>query len=257
MLVALTLVERAEADERPPAMPFKAPPAAAKPYDWGGLYIGGHFGAAWGRSDWSAAGGLPLSGSFDLAHGYNAFKGTGSYFAGLQAGYNAMLPNHILLGAEADISFPNTIEGSQTFSSVSTGTASFAEQAQFFGTVRGRIGYAPGGWLLYATGGLAWSYEEFSRTQLAGVPANGTRFPAPSKPAHGATNGLGRRCGNRSCTHIVLECPPRIPVDRLRQPQCLISGRSAFVQFRPRPPQHPARPELSNWSAVRFSCEGS
>ena len=51
----------------PLEMPFKAPPAAAKPYDWGGLYIGGHFGAAWGRSDWSAAGGLPLSGSFGLS----------------------------------------------------------------------------------------------------------------------------------------------------------------------------------------------
>jgi high affinity Mn2+ porin len=196
VLVALALAERAEADERPLVMPFKAPPAAAKPYDWGGLYIGGHFGAAWGRSDWSAAGGLPLSGSFDLAHGYNAFKGTGSYFAGLQAGYNAMLPNHILLGADADISFPNTIEGSQTFSSVSTGTASFAEQAQFFGSVRGRLGYAPGNWLIYATGGFAFSYDEFTRTQLTGTPAGGTATPGTVEnrfmvPRAGWTAGAG------------------------------------------------------------------
>jgi high affinity Mn2+ porin len=30
---------------------------------------------------------------------------------------------------------------------------------------------------LYATGGLAWSFEKFSRTQLAGAPANGTALP--------------------------------------------------------------------------------
>jgi len=62
-------------------MPLKAPPVAAKPYDWGGFYLGGHLGAAWGHSDWSAAGGLPVGGSFDLTRGFNAFKGTGSYFA--------------------------------------------------------------------------------------------------------------------------------------------------------------------------------
>ena len=28
------------------------------------------------------------------------------------------------------------------------------------GTLRGRIGYAPGHWLFYATGGLAWSYDQ-------------------------------------------------------------------------------------------------
>ena len=230
MLVALTLAERAEADERPLAMPFKAPPAAAKPYDWGGLYIGGHFGAAWGRSDWSAAGGLPLSGSFDLAHGYNAFKGTGSYFAGLQAGYNAMLPNHILLGVEADISFPNTIEGSQTFSSVSTGTASFAEQAQFFGTLRGRLGYAPGNWLIYATGGFAWSYDEFTRTQLAGTPRRRHgRARDGRKPVHGAgagwTAGAGvevarwRRTGARGssiCTRSSAAAASRFPAGAQR-----------------------------------------
>ena len=31
---------------------------------------------------------------------------TGSFFAGLQAGYNYMLPNRLLLGAEVDASFP-------------------------------------------------------------------------------------------------------------------------------------------------------
>jgi high affinity Mn2+ porin len=196
VLVALALAERTEADERPAATPFKAPPVAAKPYDWSGLYLGGHFGVAWGRSDWSAAGGVPLGGSFDLTQGFNAFKGTGSYFAGLQAGYNTILPSRIVLGAEADISFPNAINGSQTFSSASTGRASFAELVQFFGTVRGRLGYAPGDWLIYATGGFAFSYDEFSRTQLSGTPVGGTATPGTLEirfmvPRAGWTAGAG------------------------------------------------------------------
>ena len=45
------------------------------------------------------------------------------------------------------------------------------------GTARARVGYAPGNWLLYATGGFAWSYDQFTRTQLAGVPVGGTVQP--------------------------------------------------------------------------------
>src|SRR5262249_6853694 len=81
------------------------------------------------------------------------------------------------VGAEADISFPNRIEGSQTFVSASAGMANFAELVQFFGSVRGRLGYAPGNWLIYATGGFAFSYNEFTRTQLAGTPVGGTAAP--------------------------------------------------------------------------------
>jgi hypothetical protein len=33
--------------------------------------------------------------------------------------------------------------------------------------VRGRIGYAPGHWLFYATGGFAWTYNQRSLTQIA------------------------------------------------------------------------------------------
>ena len=200
VLVALALAERAEADERPIVAPLKAPPVAAKPHekphDWSGLYVGGHLGAAWGRSNWSGAGGVPLGGSFDLAQGFNAFKGTGSYFAGLQAGYNAVLPSRVVLGVEADISFPNTIDGSQTFSSASAGQASFAELVQFFGTVRGRLGYAPGNWLIYATGGFAFSFDELTRTQLTGTPVGGTATPGTVEnrfmvPRAGWTAGAG------------------------------------------------------------------
>jgi high affinity Mn2+ porin len=167
-------------------LPVKAPPPpAATAYDWTGAYVGGHIGYAAGSSRWSAmptgVAGPAQSGSLDLFNSFNAFNGTGSYFAGFQAGYNYMLPSRWLFGVEADVSFPSTITGTSTLSSAASGMASYAETVEFSGTLRGRIGYAPNlgatHWLLYATGGFAWSYDQFTRTQIAGTPAGGTAVP--------------------------------------------------------------------------------
>jgi high affinity Mn2+ porin len=170
-------------------MPVKAPPPAATAYDWTGVYVGGHIGYAAGSSRWSAmptgVAGPALNGSLDLFNSFNAFNGMGSYFAGFQAGYNYMTPSRWLFGVEADISFPNTIAGTSTLSSASTGTASYSETVEFSGTLRGRIGYAPNlgttHWLFYATGGFAWTYNQFTRTQIAGLPAGGTAVPGQTE----------------------------------------------------------------------------
>jgi hypothetical protein len=37
-------------------------------------------------------GGIPAAGSLNLHNGHDGFAGTGSYFSGLQAGYNKLLP---------------------------------------------------------------------------------------------------------------------------------------------------------------------
>src|SRR5580692_10499232 len=112
-----------------PSLPVKAPPQQSqdKSYDWSGFYAGAHFGYAAGSSRWSVAStgaaAPALNGSLDLFNGYDMFKGTGSYFVGFQGGYNYLLPSRLLLGVEADISFPNTLGGMATFSSPATGTA--------------------------------------------------------------------------------------------------------------------------------------
>jgi high affinity Mn2+ porin len=190
-----------------PAMPTKAP-APLPAYDWSGAYVGAHFGYATGRSDWSATepgGAAPaLAGSLDFFKPYDFFTGIGSNFWGFQAGYNHMFPSRVLLGVEADVSFPSSVleeailnvPSSQTFSSASTGVARYAETPELSGTVRGRIGYAPGNWLFYATGGFAWTYDQFIRTQLAGMPAAGTAVPGTVEallmvPRAGWTAGAG------------------------------------------------------------------
>ena len=185
-------------------LPVKAPPPAATAYDWTGVYVGGHVGYAAGSSRWSAmptgAAGPALNGSLDVFNSFNAFNGMGSYFAGFQAGYNYMLPSRWLFGVEADVSFPSTIAGSSTFASQPTGTASYAETVEFSGTLRGRVGYAANlgttHWLLYATGGFAWSYDQFTRTQISGTPAGGTAVPGQVEnlfvvPRLGSVAGAG------------------------------------------------------------------
>jgi high affinity Mn2+ porin len=156
---------------------YKAPPIP-KAYDWSGFYVGGHLGLAAGNSDWTAnptvAGLPPVSGSLNVFQAPDPFFESGSFFAGVQAGYNAMLSNRILIGAEADVSFhpfPDvnglSVSGVTNFNSPVLGPASLSETAITFGTVRGRIGYAPGSWLFYATGGLAWTYNQQTLTQTA------------------------------------------------------------------------------------------
>ena len=87
-----------------------------------------------------------------------------------------MLSNRLVVGVAADVSAPSfqnlnglSIGGTSDFVSPTLGQESLSETVLDMGTVRGRIGYAPGDWLLYATGGFAWTYDQLKLTQ-----ANGT-----------------------------------------------------------------------------------
>jgi high affinity Mn2+ porin len=158
------------------SVPVKAQRAAVIPvnqlYDWTGFYAGVHLGYAWGSSQWTEQ---PdgLSGALNMFQRYDAFTGTGSWFGGLQAGYDYMLPNRVVIGAVADLSAPSpqsinsvSIGGISTFISPRLGQESYSETVLDMGTVRGRIGYSPGNWLFYATGGFAWAYDQLTVTQL-------------------------------------------------------------------------------------------
>ena len=151
---------------------------APTPYSWTGLYVGGHLGVAWGSSNWTTPNGP--SGSTNFFSPIDTFNEGGSWFEGIQGGYNYMLPNRWLIGGEVDATFPSfqklptgvnpfgvSIGGTSNFTSPTLGAVSFTETVLSEGTVRARFGYAPGHWLFYATGGFAWAYDQQSLTQVA------------------------------------------------------------------------------------------
>ena len=156
----------------------KEAPPSSPAYDWSGFYVGGHAGLAGGHSDWRANsldGVAPaISDRLGLYRSPNAFTEGGSFLMGVQGGYNYMLPNRVVLGIEADASFPAfqdldglSIGGIANFTSPTLGAATYSETVLSSGTVRGRIGFAPGHWLFYATFGFAWTYNQQILTQAA------------------------------------------------------------------------------------------
>jgi high affinity Mn2+ porin len=197
----IVLASGAHAADLTAVIAAKAPqPAGPISYDWTGFYLGGHLSYALGGSSWSATPGL--NGSLDFSNAYNFATGNGSYLLGVQAGYDYMSASRWLVGIEAEASFPSFAGGTRTLSSAATGTENYLDRVEFSGDVRGRLGYAPNlgnatsRWLYYVTGGFAFSYDQFTRTQLAGVPAGGTAMPGTTEnlylvPRVGGVAGAG------------------------------------------------------------------
>ena len=136
-------------------MPVKAPHLQTA-YDWIGLYIGAHAGFSRGSSS------AVLIDPANAATG-NIFDGM---IGGVQAGYNYRLPSGLLLGVEAAISFPNYLPSSHVVSSITTAHSDIEEQWDYVATARGRIGYAAGPWLTYATGGAGMDWRTLSQRPL-------------------------------------------------------------------------------------------
>jgi outer membrane immunogenic protein len=118
-------------------------PAAPAPYNWTGFYAGVHGGYGWGDAD-AVDPGVPDQ------------EPEGG-FGGLQVGYDHQFSNNVLLGIVADLSF-GKIDDSAMAGNFLTNTG----EVDYFGTVRGRVGYAVDRFLPYATGGLAWAHSEAS-----------------------------------------------------------------------------------------------
>jgi high affinity Mn2+ porin len=127
-------------------------------FDWTGLYVGAH--AGFGRGSTTAVLADPA-----ISTTSNSF---GGMIGGVQAGYNYQLPSGMLLGVEADFSFPNYLTSNSVVSSLATVRSDVTEQSDYVGTARGRVGYVAGPWLVYATGGLAWAGERFLNTPAIG-----------------------------------------------------------------------------------------
>lgn len=129
--------------------------------NWTGLYAGANFGAGIGRNEHSL-----------LIPGLSAERFVSAptgFIGGVQAGYNWQATN-LVFGLEAD--FQGSTQDDQVcvlLCSVPAGGMFAADQSlPWFGTVRGRVGYASGPTLFYLTGGLAYGKVESDVTELLG-----------------------------------------------------------------------------------------
>jgi outer membrane immunogenic protein len=153
--------------------------------NWAGLFVGGTFGYGIGRDD-SAIAPLPLTGeAFYLSpRGFNG---------GAIAGYNWQFGSWVA-GVETDI---QDSSGSGYLTCV-FGCSSAAgpialtidQDLSWFGTVRGRLGYAAGPALFYATGGAAYGSVKENVTQTATGVANFGQSFTHSKSGFAVGGGI-------------------------------------------------------------------
>lgn len=131
------------------AAPTKLPEASrdnkvkASGIDWSGIYFGGH--AGFGTGSLGPGTNPILNQSVGLPPTVTGMIG------GLQGGYNFQASDRWVFGTEADITFVSPPDETRRIAAL------FNTSLDVMGTVRGRIGYAFGPFLPYATGGFAWA----------------------------------------------------------------------------------------------------
>lgn len=148
-LAALGLSSAQAADMARPI--GKSPvPMYVQPFSWAGFYAG--VNAGWG---WISGDGTGTVGGVT-----QAYSGSGNGFlGGAQIGYNLQSGN-IVYGLEADF------QGSGGSGTVSGTTFTGTAKTPWFGTVRGRLGYAFDRSMLYATGGAVYGKSTFEGTDV-------------------------------------------------------------------------------------------
>ncbi|MBD0413929.1 outer membrane protein [Oryzicola mucosus] len=133
--------------------PSPAPEVVPAGFVWTGGYVGINGGYGGGNADhpfWADNGSETLTGSLDFT--------SSGFLGGAQLGYNYQM-DRFVVGVEADIQAANVKgEGSLSLNSPAlSGNLEVGTELKWFGTIRGRLGYAATDrFLVYGTGGAAY-----------------------------------------------------------------------------------------------------
>ncbi len=192
-MVAFSVAQASAAD-----LPVKARPMApvAMAYNWTGCHIGGNIGGKWVRTSGTVTVGptaLTLPGSVAFADADST-----TLIGGGQVGCDWQAPgSNWVFGVEGDIDWQrwsrvNTIGAVTVFPFVAGD--SFEWRSRWQASLRGRVGYAWDRWMLYATGGAAFT-DITVGTNFITTVAGGFTFPptvvSDTKTVVGATVGGG------------------------------------------------------------------
>jgi outer membrane immunogenic protein len=169
LLASMALIGSAAAADMPAKMVTKAP-IVDPPFSWTGFYVGGNAGYSWGRQCNSLTDptGAILFGNSNCDR-LNGFIGGG------QLGYNWQY-NQWVLGLEGDLQWSGQkrdgtffIPSTAILLVVPATNAIYTDKLEWFGTVRGRIGWANGRWLPFITGGWAFGHGNVSGSSTGGI----------------------------------------------------------------------------------------
>lgn len=124
---------------------YEPVPVAPAPFNWTGFYIGVHGGVGGANVDSNFS-----NPDFSANWSDTAFGA----FGGAQIGYNYQFAPNWVVGAETDIA-ASGIKASFDYNEPGF-DQSIEAKVDWFGTIRGRLGYAWDELLLYGTGGAAY-----------------------------------------------------------------------------------------------------
>jgi outer membrane immunogenic protein len=147
-LTSVVALATANAADVYPVGGYKDGPVFAT-VNWAGWYVGANAGYAWSGQD------------IDADTNFMKLSPEGG-FGGGQIGYNwqGVWHPHLVLGVEADLQGAGISDSKSASGKFSNVNGTWAESAKteinWFGTVRGRLGYAFGPTLVYGTAGLAY-----------------------------------------------------------------------------------------------------
>lgn len=142
MFAALALASAAQAADM----------TAPATYDWTGFYVGANAGVAWSNASVDQS--TYLDGVREGSVSNSLDVDNTAFTAGGILGYNYQI-DQIVLGAEADFNYL----GFSNDRTRDLGQGNYAKtnfEADWFGTIRARIGFAVDNVLIYGTGGAAY-----------------------------------------------------------------------------------------------------
>jgi opacity protein-like surface antigen len=141
-----------------PQPAYKAVPPVVTPvpvYSWTGLYVGGHFGIGWSHHDRATSAGSETSPETFIFEGRAFDLSDTGVVAGGQVGYNWQFAPTWVLGIEADLSgtsLRRTVSQDVAIAGLIPpdieGQIDMSHDVRLLGSVRGRIGYGWGKYLL-------------------------------------------------------------------------------------------------------------
>jgi outer membrane immunogenic protein len=155
--------------------------------DWSGFYLGGNLGAVTEASDLEAGVRADTT-YFNIGTDSDQVVAAGSgtlrqerFTGGVVGGYNAQVGN-ILLGLEAGANvfdFNDSRTGTDIFISDPNIRFTFTQtvKSDWIATLRPRLGWAQENWLVYVTGGLAWTGMDFDFAYIDDNAQAGSGLP--------------------------------------------------------------------------------